>query len=184
MLAWKLAQSPRVQIVYVAPGNGGTAQDERLQNIDITDPAALADFVEREHVALTVVGPEAPLAAGIVNLFRSRGSRSLVRRKRRRSWKARRTSRRRLGETPPDPDRASTNLHRRRRRPRLPRRERRADRREGRRPRGRQRRGRRDDARGSARGGRFRCSPTTTRRRRRACRDRGISGEARKPALS
>jgi phosphoribosylamine---glycine ligase len=72
-LAWKLAQSPRVQLVYVAPGNGGTAQDERLRNIDITDPAALADFVEKEHVALTVVGPEGPLAAGIVNLFRSRG---------------------------------------------------------------------------------------------------------------
>ncbi|SAK60909.1 phosphoribosylamine--glycine ligase [Caballeronia catudaia] len=72
-LAWKLAQSPRVQIVYVAPGNGGTAQDERLRNVDITDPAALADFVEKEHVAFTLVGPEAPLAAGIVNLFRSRG---------------------------------------------------------------------------------------------------------------
>src|SRR5580698_17989 len=72
-LAWKLAQSPRVQLVYVAPGNGGTAQDERLRNVDITDPAALADFVEKEHVALTVVGPEGPLAACIVNLFRSRG---------------------------------------------------------------------------------------------------------------
>jgi phosphoribosylamine---glycine ligase len=72
-LAWKLAQSPRVQLVYVAPGNGGTAQDERLRNVDITDPAALADFVEKEHIALTVVGPEGPLAAGIVNLFRSRG---------------------------------------------------------------------------------------------------------------
>jgi phosphoribosylamine---glycine ligase len=72
-LAWKLAQSPRVQVVYVAPGNGGTAQDERLLNVDITDPAALADFAEKEQVALTVVGPEGPLAAGIVNLFRSRG---------------------------------------------------------------------------------------------------------------
>src|SRR5471032_1030635 len=72
-LAWKLAQSPRVQMVYVAPGNGGTAQDERLLNVDITDPAALADFVEQEQIAFTLVGPEGPLAAGIVNLFRSRG---------------------------------------------------------------------------------------------------------------
>ena len=72
-LAWKLAQSPRVQLVYVAPGNGGTAQDERLRNIDITEPAALADFVEQEQIAFTLVGPEGPLAAGIVNLFRSRG---------------------------------------------------------------------------------------------------------------
>ncbi|MFM0646794.1 phosphoribosylamine--glycine ligase [Paraburkholderia bryophila] len=72
-LAWKLAQSPRVQLVYVAPGNGGTAQDERLRNVDITEPAALADFVEKEQIAFTLVGPETPLAAGIVNLFRSRG---------------------------------------------------------------------------------------------------------------
>src|SRR6195952_1626003 len=72
-LAWKLAQSPRVQVVYVAPGNGGTAQDERLSNVDTTDPPALADFAEKEQIALTVVGPEGPLAAGIVNLFRSRG---------------------------------------------------------------------------------------------------------------
>jgi phosphoribosylamine--glycine ligase len=72
-LAWKLAQSDRVQMVYVAPGNGGTARDARLVNIEITDPAALADFVVAEHIALTLVGPEAPLAAGIVNLFRARG---------------------------------------------------------------------------------------------------------------
>jgi len=72
-LAWKLAQSPRVQLVYVAPGNGGTAQDERLRNVDITEPEALADFVEKEQIAFTLVGPEGPLAAGIVNLFRSRG---------------------------------------------------------------------------------------------------------------
>jgi phosphoribosylamine--glycine ligase len=72
-LAWKLAQSPRVQLVYVAPGNGGTASDERLRNVPITDLDALADFAEKEQIALTVVGPEAPLAAGIVNLFRQRG---------------------------------------------------------------------------------------------------------------
>ncbi|MBP0597681.1 phosphoribosylamine--glycine ligase [Herbaspirillum sp. LeCh32-8] len=72
-LAWSIAKSPRIQKVFVAPGNGGTALDERLQNIAITDPTALADFVEQEHVALTVVGPEAPLAAGIVNVFRARG---------------------------------------------------------------------------------------------------------------
>ncbi|CAN0622565.1 phosphoribosylamine--glycine ligase [Burkholderia multivorans] len=72
-LAWKLAQSPRVQMVYVAPGNGGTAQDERLKNVDITSLDALADFAEAEGVAFTLVGPEAPLAAGIVNLFRARG---------------------------------------------------------------------------------------------------------------
>jgi phosphoribosylamine--glycine ligase len=72
-LAWKIAQSPRIQTVYVAPGNGGTALDDRLENIALTDPAALADFAQQEHVALTVVGPEVPLAAGIVNIFRSRG---------------------------------------------------------------------------------------------------------------
>ena len=72
-MAWKIAQSSRMQTVFVAPGNGGTALDQRLENINITDPSALADFVEREHVALTVVGPEVPLACGIVNIFRDRG---------------------------------------------------------------------------------------------------------------
>jgi phosphoribosylamine--glycine ligase len=72
-LAWKLAQSERIQMVYVAPGNGGTARDSRLVNVDITDPAKLADFAQVENIALTVVGPETPLAAGIVNLFRARG---------------------------------------------------------------------------------------------------------------
>jgi phosphoribosylamine--glycine ligase len=72
-LAWKLAQSERIQMVYVAPGNGGTALDPRLENIDITDPAQLAQFALKEHIALTVVGPEVPLAAGIVNIFRDHG---------------------------------------------------------------------------------------------------------------
>jgi phosphoribosylamine--glycine ligase len=72
-LAWKLAQSERIQMVYVAPGNGGTARDGRLVNVELTDPAQLADFAVAEHIAFTVVGPEVPLAAGIVNLFRARG---------------------------------------------------------------------------------------------------------------
>ncbi len=72
-LAWKLAQSERIQTVYVAPGNGGTALDNRLKNINISDPHALADFAKKEHIALTLVGPEVPLAAGIVNIFQERG---------------------------------------------------------------------------------------------------------------
>ena len=74
-LAWKLAQGERVQTVFVAPGNGGTAADPALKNVPLTDPHALADFALAEKVALTVVGPEAPLAAGIVDLFRARGLR-------------------------------------------------------------------------------------------------------------
>ncbi|NRF68826.1 phosphoribosylamine--glycine ligase [Aquincola sp. S2] len=74
-LAWKLAQSPRVQRVYVAPGNGGTARHAHLANVPISDPAALADFAESEKVGLTVVGPEAPLAEGVVDVFRARGLR-------------------------------------------------------------------------------------------------------------
>jgi phosphoribosylamine--glycine ligase len=72
-LAWKLAQSERTQVVYVAPGNGGTGRDPRLVNVNITDIEQLADFAQKEGIGLTVVGPETPLAAGIVNLFRSRG---------------------------------------------------------------------------------------------------------------
>ncbi|MDQ5960000.1 MAG: phosphoribosylamine---glycine ligase, partial [Pseudomonadota bacterium] len=72
-LAWRLAQTPGLQRVFVAPGNAGTAREHELQNVNITDPTALADFAEKEGVYLTVVGPEAPLAAGVVNIFRARG---------------------------------------------------------------------------------------------------------------
>jgi phosphoribosylamine--glycine ligase len=74
-LAWKLAQSPKVQAVYVAPGNGGTALDARLENIAITDVKALREWALAEKIALTVVGPEQPLAAGIVDEFRAHGLR-------------------------------------------------------------------------------------------------------------
>ena len=74
-LAWKLSQGDRVQIVYVAPGNGGTATEPGLKNLPLTDPVALADFCQAEKIALTVVGPEAPLAAGVVDAFRKQGLR-------------------------------------------------------------------------------------------------------------
>ena len=74
-LAWKLAQSPKVQAVYVAPGNGGTALDNRLKNINITDVVELRAWAATNNIALTVVGPEQPLAAGIVDEFRAHGLR-------------------------------------------------------------------------------------------------------------
>ncbi|MBX9870662.1 MAG: phosphoribosylamine--glycine ligase, partial [Burkholderiaceae bacterium] len=74
-LAWKLAQSPKVQMVYVAPGNGGTARDKRLVNVPISDVKALREWAQQEKIGLTVVGPEAPLAAGVVDEFRAHGLR-------------------------------------------------------------------------------------------------------------
>ena len=74
-LAWKLAQSPKVQMVYVAPGNAGTATDIRLKNIPITDLVALRTWALENKIDLTVVGPEGPLALGIVDDFRAHGLR-------------------------------------------------------------------------------------------------------------
>jgi phosphoribosylamine--glycine ligase len=74
-LAWKLQQSLRVAQVFVAPGNGGTARDARLTNVPITDVQALREWAQAQGIALTVVGPEAPLAAGVVDEFRAHGLR-------------------------------------------------------------------------------------------------------------
>ena len=74
-LAWKLSQSPKVQQVFVAPGNGGTALSPTLKNIPITDLVALREWALAEKIALTVVGPEGPLAAGVVDDFRAHGLR-------------------------------------------------------------------------------------------------------------
>ncbi|MGZ5891645.1 MAG: phosphoribosylamine--glycine ligase [Caldimonas sp.] len=74
-LAWKLSQASRVQTVFVAPGNAGTAAEPQLKNVAITDLDKLADFALAEKVALTVVGPEAALAAGAVDIFRAKGLR-------------------------------------------------------------------------------------------------------------
>ena len=74
-LAWKLAQSPKVQTVYVAPGNAGTALDPRLENLPITDVVELRQWAAANHIGVTVVGPEQPLAAGVVDEFRAHGLR-------------------------------------------------------------------------------------------------------------
>ena len=72
-MAWKLAQSPRVQKVFVAPGNGGTATENGLENLPISDFSQLISFCIKEQIHLTVVGPEAPLSAGIVDAFQEAG---------------------------------------------------------------------------------------------------------------
>jgi phosphoribosylamine--glycine ligase len=74
-LAWKLTASPQVQMVYVAPGNAGIAMNKDLQVLPITDVVALREWAQANDVGLTVVGPEAPLAAGIVDEFRAHGLR-------------------------------------------------------------------------------------------------------------
>ncbi len=72
-LAWRLAQGAKVQKVYVAPGNAGTALEDGVENVAISTIPKLIEFVQREDIYMTVVGPEAPLAAGIVNAFRAAG---------------------------------------------------------------------------------------------------------------
>ena len=74
-LAWRLAQDPRVSTVFVAPGNAGTALTPKLENLAESDLNRLADFATTQNIDFTLVGPEAPLAAGIVNLFREKGLR-------------------------------------------------------------------------------------------------------------
>ena len=74
-MAWKLSESPKVHKVFVAPGNGGTARNDRFENVPFTDVQALRAWAAAEKIALTVVGPEAPLAAGVVDEFRAHGLR-------------------------------------------------------------------------------------------------------------
>ena len=75
-LTWKIAQSPQVDTIFVAPGNGGTAEIAKNVAIGGTDIPALIDFAKKEHVDLTVVGPEAPLVAGLVDAFNAAGLRA------------------------------------------------------------------------------------------------------------
>jgi len=72
-IAWKLAQSPQVETVFVAPGNAGTALEAKLQNIPITALPELVTFAQQQQIELTVVGPEAPLVAGVVDMFQAAG---------------------------------------------------------------------------------------------------------------
>ena len=72
-LAWRLTQNAKVQKVYVAPGNAGTALEDGLENVALHSVDELLEFAKREEIYLTVVGPEAPLAAGVVDTFRAAG---------------------------------------------------------------------------------------------------------------
>ena len=74
-LAWRLIQNPNVQCVYVAPGNAGTALEDGLVNVNLTTIPDLLKFAQEEKIHLTVVGPEAPLAAGVVDAFQAAGQR-------------------------------------------------------------------------------------------------------------
>ena len=74
-LVWKLAQSPRAEKIYCAPGNAGIARQAECVPISVLDATALADFAAEQKIDLTVVGPEAPLAAGVVDVFKERGLR-------------------------------------------------------------------------------------------------------------
>ena len=74
-IAWKLSQSPKVTRIFVAPGNGGTALNPKFENLPITNVVALREWAQKEKIGLTVVGPEAPLAAGVVDEFRAHGLR-------------------------------------------------------------------------------------------------------------
>ena len=72
-LAWRLSQNPRVSRVYVAPGNAGTAREPGLMNIEIHEISHLVEFAKHENIFMTVVGPEAALAKGVVDAFQAAG---------------------------------------------------------------------------------------------------------------
>ena len=93
-LAWKAAQSPLAEKIFVAPGNPGTAREAKVENVDIsaTDIPALVAFAQREQIGLTIVGPEAPLVIGVVDAFRAAGLTILARPRPPPSWKAPRPS--------------------------------------------------------------------------------------------
>ena len=89
-LAWKAKQSPKVDRVFVAPGNAGTALEAAVENVAIAvnDIAALLDFAQKEAVGLTIVGPEVPLVSGIVDRFQEAGLKCSALQPKPRNWKA------------------------------------------------------------------------------------------------
>ena len=90
-LAWKAAQSDKVELVYVAPGNAGTETENKIENVAISaeDINALKTFAAKEKIMLTIIGPEVPLVAGIVDEFKKQDCLALVHQRRQRFLKAR-----------------------------------------------------------------------------------------------
>ena len=114
-LAWKLAQSPRVTEVLVAPGNAGTAAEPGVRNVPVKadDLDGLLELAQQRGVDLTIVGPEAPLVAGMVDRFAAAGLRLLrPDRARRAAWRARRPSPRNFLARHRHSDRGITTLYR------------------------------------------------------------------------
>ncbi len=154
-LAWKVAQSPRVGKVFVAPGNAGTARRARISSTSrSTRFPTLVAFARRQPIALTIVGPEAPLAEGIVDAFRAAGLRIFGPTRAAARLESSKDFAKAFMARHGDSDRAIPDVHRRRRRARLCRQRRRADRHQGGRTGRRQGRGRRDIDRRGARGDR------------------------------
>ena len=116
-LAWKVAQNPAVSQVFVAPGNAGTATEAKVSNLalDVLNFPALAEFVQSQGVTLTIVGPEAPLVAGIVDYFAERNLACFGPAEAPLSWKARKPSPRISWpaiKSPPPPTKISQKLNR------------------------------------------------------------------------
>ncbi|NYC94791.1 phosphoribosylamine-glycine ligase [Clostridium acetobutylicum] len=72
-MAWKMAQNKSVERIYCAPGNGGTAKENKCENVNLEKTEELIEFASKNNIDLTVVGPEAPLVDGIVNEFKEKG---------------------------------------------------------------------------------------------------------------
>ena len=112
-LAWKCAQSPRVSEVLVAPGNAGTAREPKVRNVDVAaeDLEGLARLAAAESIALTIVGPEGPLVAGIVDLFEARGLRCFGPRKAAAQLEGSKAFTKAVSRPPPDSNRRLPQIH-------------------------------------------------------------------------
>ncbi len=175
-IAWKLAQSAKVSEVLVAPGNAGTATEPKVRNVPIpvTDFDGLVELAKREHVELTIVGPEIPLVGGVVDRFEQHGLKVLRPARGGRAARGIEGVHEGLPEPAQDSDRRVPRVHGLRRSARLRAYAHAARRHQSRRLGRRQRRDHRRDARGRGRRARPRAASGRVRCGRRESRDRGL----------